>query len=205
MEPERKVRLSKITDLEDYEGRPKRPPTPEEVALFYYTEHGDYYPPRSEPARRNWQLGVAIGVAVAAIAALVTVLFVSGSAHHKPTQATPAKKSIQVQNPATLIRIVPGPGPDAFTFDVRLSSFKIKITASNGPTGITAVNVGRPDPFFHHVLPASGEKTFVVQRAMTILMGSPPGRAYVYDGTKAIGYFFPTTGPVLMFMDPLRP
>jgi hypothetical protein len=63
---------------------------------------------------------------------------------------------------------------------------------------IQATDINQLEPIYSQVLPGGQTHTFVVTNSMTIETASSSGRAYVYEGSQFIGYYFPARVPFTM-------
>jgi hypothetical protein len=84
------------------------------------------------------------------------------------------------------------------TMNVTAQSFTVKIVAVTYDSWVKAVVAGQPNPIYAQVLPANQTETFPVTSSMTITTGSSAGRAFLYKGTKLIGFYFPSKAPFVM-------
>jgi hypothetical protein len=123
----------------------------------------------------------------------------------KPSTSTSTHHSAngQSQPPATTAKVTvkPNPAGNAATFDVAASSFTVKIVATNAPCWISASTAGHP-PLYAGLLLAGQTHVFTVTSAVTIETGSSAGHAFIYQGTKLLGFYFPTKVPFQMTFRP---
>jgi len=128
----------------------------------------------------------------------------SSSSGHTSSVTPPPKTS--TSHPATdttKITLTPNPDGQSVAIDVHASSFTVKILATPGDCWVQATVAGQPQPIFGQVLQANQSHSFTVTHSMTINTGSSSGRAYLYRGTKLIGFYFPTKAPFLMQFNPV--
>jgi transcriptional regulator with XRE-family HTH domain len=90
------------------------------------------------------------------------------------------------------------PATSQVTVDVHASSFTVKIVAFKNPSWVQVTDSSQAAPIYQQVLPGGANTTFTVTGADTIETGSPSARAYLYEGTTFIGYYFPTEAPFIM-------
>jgi hypothetical protein len=90
------------------------------------------------------------------------------------------------------------PGGRGETINVPTSSFTVTVTAVTYNCWVQATALGQAKPLFGQVLLAGQSHTFTVTSSLTIDTGSSAGRAFIYKGTKLVGFFFPTKVPFLM-------
>jgi hypothetical protein len=100
-----------------------------------------------------------------------------------------------------LITYTTPPNGQGLTVKVAASSFTVKVVAVNGACWIQATTAGQPTPTFAGDLLAGQTRDFTVTGSMTLETGSSAGRAFFYQGTKLIGYYFPTKVPFQMQLD----
>jgi hypothetical protein len=117
--------------------------------------------------------------------------------HHATTHAPPAKAS----GPHLVTYKKGSPTGLAETISIAAPSFTVRITALNAPCWIQATTLGQPNPDFAQTLQANQSHVFTVTSSMTIETGSGAGRAFVYQGTKLIGFYFPSKTPFKMTFD----
>ena len=86
----------------------------------------------------------------------------------------------------------------AETISVAAPSFTVKIIALKAPCWVEATTLGQPGPVFEQTLAANQDHVFTVTSSMTIETGSAAGRAFVYQGYKLIGFYFPSKTPFKM-------
>jgi hypothetical protein len=110
-----------------------------------------------------------------------------------PTQT----KKASPPTPGALPRVVmvENPGADQVTVNVHAPSFTVKIVAWKGPSWVQATDSEQQAPIFQQVLGTNTSTMFTVTRSITIETGSSAARAYVYEGLKFIGFYFPTKAP----------
>jgi hypothetical protein len=63
---------------------------------------------------------------------------------------------------------------------------------------VQATTLGQPTPDFEQTMAANQTHVFTVTSSMTIETGSAAGRAFIYQGTKLIGFYFPSKTPFRM-------
>jgi hypothetical protein len=87
---------------------------------------------------------------------------------------------------------------NAVTINVHAASFTVKMAAFKYACWIQATDINQLEPIYSQVLPGGQTHTFVVTNSMTIETASSSGRAYVYEGSQFIGYYFPARVPFTM-------
>ncbi len=117
----------------------------------------------------------------------------TGLAPKKPAVTT-------VTPPGTLPKVdmVQDPANSHVTINVHASSFSVKMVAFKAPSWMQVTDTQQQAPIYQQVLPGGANDTFPVTTSLTVETGSPSARAYVYDGTTFIGYFFPSKAPYTM-------
>jgi hypothetical protein len=88
------------------------------------------------------------------------------------------------------------------TVSVAASSFTVRIVADNAACWVQGITLGQPTPVFAQTLLANQDHVFTVTSSMTIETGSSAGRAFIYQGTKLIGFYFPSKTPFTMTFNP---
>jgi hypothetical protein len=116
------------------------------------------------------------------------------STHHSTSHKPPAKAS----GPRLVSYKKGNPTGLAETINVAAPSFTVKVVALKAPCWVEATTLGQPSPDFEQTLPANQTHVFTVTSSMTIETGSGAGRAFIYNGTKLIGYYFPSKTPFKM-------
>jgi helix-turn-helix protein len=111
----------------------------------------------------------------------------SAVAHHR-AKVAPSPAAITLTHPSV----------STVVFDVRAHNFTVKVVAFNYPCWVEATVVGQATPEFAQVLQGGQSHVFSVTSALRIETASSSARAYVYDGTKFIGYYFPSRAPYFM-------
>jgi len=96
------------------------------------------------------------------------------------------------------VSIVNGPATDAATINVNTKSFTVKMAAYAYPCWMEVTQLGQTKPLYEQVMPGGGTMAFTITGTDTIRTASGSGRAYVYEGSKFIGYYFPTHAPFTM-------
>jgi hypothetical protein len=117
-------------------------------------------------------------------------------AHH--TAAPPVAPKTHRATKAGKVTMKADPSGLAVNINVAAASFTVRIVAATGPCWVEATTAGHPQPLYAQVIPAGGTHDFAVTKTMTIETGSSAGRAFLYQGTKLIGYYFPTRVPFKM-------
>jgi len=117
------------------------------------------------------------------------------STHHATTSRTTQAKA---SGPRLVTYKKGSPTGLAETISVAAPSFTVKVMALKAPCWVQATTLGQPTPDFEQTLPANQEHIFTVTSSMTIETGSAAGRAFIYQGTKLIGFYFPSKTPFRM-------
>jgi hypothetical protein len=86
----------------------------------------------------------------------------------------------------------------AVTIDVSAPTFTVKMVAFGYASWMEVTEPTQQAPVYEQVLPGGSSQSFTVGRTLTVETGSAAGRAYLYDGTKFIGFYFPTEAPFTM-------
>ena len=118
----------------------------------------------------------------------------SAKTHH--AAATHARSTKAVDS--TRVTLQESPTHLAASIGVATSPFTVKIVSYKAACWVQATIPGQPTPVFEQVLQANQEHVFTVTSSMTIETGSSAGRAFIYKGTKLIGFYFPSKVPFTM-------
>jgi cytoskeletal protein RodZ len=118
----------------------------------------------------------------------------AASTHHKTSHTPPVKPP----RPRLITYEKGSPTGLAESINVAAPSFTVEITAVKAACWIQATTPGQPRPVFAQTLAANQSHVFTVTSSMTIETGSAAGKAFVYQGTKLIGFFFPSHTPFKM-------
>jgi transcriptional regulator with XRE-family HTH domain len=105
--------------------------------------------------------------------------------HHRRVVAVPPPK----------VSIVNGPASNEVTFNVSAKSFTVKMAAFKYPCWMEVTQAGQAKPIYEQVMPGGDFMAFTVSSSDVIRTASGSGRAYVYEGSKFIGYYFPSRAP----------
>ena len=162
-------------------------------------------------------LKVLVGFAALLVAAGVFTLIEHSnfSAWHKDLQAdssrwvkdvkqdtglSPKPKLTKAAAPGALPKVVMDQDPAASRVSVNVAavSFSVKMVAFKDPSWIQVTDSSQQAPIYQQVLPGGANITFPVNHAITIETGSSSARAYIYEGTTFIGYYFPSKAPFTM-------
>jgi hypothetical protein len=114
----------------------------------------------------------------------------------RPATHTGGAKVVATQPPKVVI--LPGPSASAVTMKVYAKSFSVKMVAFKYASWMQVTDSAQEKPIFQQVVPGGGNDTFAVTGTLTVETGSGAARAYVYEGTTFIGYYFPTKAPFTM-------
>jgi cytoskeletal protein RodZ len=122
------------------------------------------------------------------------------SAHHTTSTTAASHAPAAKAHGPHLITFKKGTNPTgrAETISVAAPSFTVKVVAYNAPCWVQATTLGQSTPDFEQTMPAGQVHVFTVTSSMTIETGSSAGRAFIYRGTKLIGFYFPTKTPFTM-------
>jgi Helix-turn-helix domain len=112
-------------------------------------------------------------------------------AHHTGTPTPPVKLATKVTYQAD-------PNGHIETMNVTSTSFTVRIVAVTYGCWVQAIVAGQPNPVYAQVLPANQTETFTVTSSMTINTGSAAGRAFLFKGSKLIGFYYPPKAPFVM-------
>lgn len=114
------------------------------------------------------------------------------------TTHAPSHTRHVVAAPLPKVSIVNGPAADTATISVNAKSFTVKMAAFAHPCWMEVNQVGVAKPLYEQVMPGGDTVAFTITGSDTIRTASGSGRAYVYEGTRFIGYYFPTRAPFTM-------
>jgi transcriptional regulator with XRE-family HTH domain len=157
----------------------------------------------------------ALKVMVAIVALLVLLgagalserSHVSGWYHHSVTAIgnwfghpthPPSHPRHVVAAPLPKVTVVNGTTPDSVTINVSAKSFTVKMAAFGYPCWMDVTQVGQTKPLYEQVMRGGDTMAFTITGTDTIRTASGSGRAYVYEGAKFIGYYFPKVAPFTM-------
>jgi hypothetical protein len=115
----------------------------------------------------------------------------------KKAPATTGTKDKDASPPLPAVTIVPSKA-NAVTVNVAAPAFTVKMVAFKGSSWMEVTDADQAAPVYQQVLPANQNISFPVTHALTIETGSSAARAYLYDGTRFIGYYFPSVAPFTM-------
>jgi hypothetical protein len=96
------------------------------------------------------------------------------------------------------VSMIPNDKAHALTVNVAASSFTVKMVAFKNPSWMQVTDANHASPIYEQVLPGGQNISFPVDHALTVETGSAAARAYLYEGTRFIGYYFPTVAPFTM-------
>ncbi len=96
------------------------------------------------------------------------------------------------------VEMVQNPAASSVTVNVHSTTFNVKMVAFKTPSWMQVTNSEQAAPVYQQVMPGGGNAVFAVTHSLTVETGSPSARAYLYDGTTFIGFFFPTKAPYTM-------
>jgi hypothetical protein len=113
-----------------------------------------------------------------------------------PKQSTKATAAAPGALPP--VRMVQDPANAHVTVNVRASSFSVKMVAYKAPSWMQVTDASQQAPIYQQVLAGGANTTFPVTRTLTVETGSASARAYIYEGTTFIGFFFPSKAPYTM-------
>jgi hypothetical protein len=91
--------------------------------------------------------------------------------------------------------ITPNPNTSSVVVDVHASSFSVKMVAFKSPSWMEVNDSEQDTPIYQQVMAGGANQTFPVQHSLTVETGSASARAYIYEGTTFIGYYFPSSAP----------
>jgi hypothetical protein len=111
----------------------------------------------------------------------------------KPKAVAPASA-----NGLPKVTIVENGATNAVTINVNAASFSVKMAAFNAPSWMQVTDDHDLEPIYSQVMPGGQTQTFLVNGSTTIETASTSARAYLYEGTTFIGYYFPSQVPFTM-------
>jgi hypothetical protein len=117
----------------------------------------------------------------------------TGLASKKPAQPAAAPAGT-----LPVVAMVQNPAASSVTVNVHAATFNVKMVAFKGSSWMQVTDSHQVAPVYQQVMAAGGNQVFAVTHSITIETGSTAARAYLYDGTQFIGYFFPTKAPYTM-------
>jgi hypothetical protein len=104
----------------------------------------------------------------------------------------PAKK------PPSIITYVNSPATNSVAVNVRATSFTVKMVAYGYPCWVQVTDPVHHNTVFAQTLRGGETHVFTVTSPLDIETASSAGRAYVYEGNKFIGFYFPTKTPFFL-------
>jgi hypothetical protein len=110
------------------------------------------------------------------------------AAHPARVVAPPLPKVTYVNDPAT----------NSVVITVGAPRFSVKMVAFGYPVWLKVTAIFQPVPLYERVLPGGSSHTFGVNSSISIESASAAGRAYLYEGTRFIGFYFPSHTPFTM-------
>ncbi len=110
--------------------------------------------------------------------------------------ARPTRRAVPPAPPK--VTIIGLPGATSATLDVNATSFTVKMAAFKYSCWMRITKGANPKPIYAQVMPGGTVQTFTVTGTMTVETASSSGRAYIYSGTRFIGYYFPNRTPFTM-------
>jgi hypothetical protein len=111
---------------------------------------------------------------------------------------TPARSSAAARGTVPTVHMVQDPANSHVTVNVHAPSFSVKMVAYKAPSWMQVTDASQQAPIYQQVLAGGANTTFAVTRSLTVETGSASARAYLYEGTTFIGFFFPTKAPYTM-------
>jgi len=117
------------------------------------------------------------------------------------TAAAKNGKSASTALPA--VTMIPNNKAHALTVNVDAASFTVKMVAFKNASWMQVTDADHASPIYEQVLAGGQNISFPVDHALTVETGSAAARAYIYEGTHFIGYYFPTVAPFTMTFNAL--
>lgn len=102
-----------------------------------------------------------------------------------------------------VVQMVPSARADGITVNVHARSFSVKMVAFKHPSWMQITDADQAVPIYQQVMASGANDTFTVTRSLTVETGSSSARAYIYEGTVFIGYYFPSKAPYTMTFNAL--
>jgi hypothetical protein len=155
------------------------------VGLFTLTEHSHFagWDKQARADSSHWIHNAKVAAGLAPKTTKVAA----------PPAPGTAPKVVMVQNPAA----------DSVTVNVHAATFSVKMVAFKTPSWVQVTDSEQQAPIFQQVLAGGANMTFNVAHSLTIETGSASARAYIYDGTTFIGYYFPSKAPYTLTFNAL--
>jgi hypothetical protein len=88
--------------------------------------------------------------------------------------------------------------PTTASFDVRASTFLVRVLATGNPSWVQATVPGQAAPLFSGILTAGQSKDFIGQQSLTVEVGSSAAHLFVSVGKKTVGLYLPPAAPYTM-------
>jgi hypothetical protein len=111
------------------------------------------------------------------------------------TTKKPASATAPAPGTLPIVHMVQDPANSHVTVNVHASSFSVKMVAYKQPSWMQVTDASQQAPIYQQVLAGGANTTFPVTRTLTVETGSASARAYIYEGTTFIGFFFPSKAP----------
>jgi hypothetical protein len=108
------------------------------------------------------------------------------AAHHVTTHPLPKVTYVQGSDARSVVVTVGAP------------KFSVKLVAFKYPCWVKVTALFQPKPIFEEVLAGGQLETFGVNSSITIESASSSARAYIYEGTRFIGFYIPGRAPFSM-------
>jgi len=119
-----------------------------------------------------------------------------------PTTSRPSNAHDAVEShplPSVTMAYLPSPSdPSSVSVRVGAPSFTVKFVAFGSPCWIKVTEAGTVEPVVDQVLAAGTVRELTITRPTTLVMAARSGRAYLYEGSRFIGWYFPGKAPFTM-------
>ncbi|HVA09276.1 MAG TPA: helix-turn-helix transcriptional regulator [Acidimicrobiales bacterium] len=111
------------------------------------------------------------------------------------TPATVTARHTPPKRPLPKVTMVESPATSSVAVSVRATSFTVKVVAYGYPCWVQATDPVHHTTVFAQTLQSGQSHIFTISSPLSVETASAAGRAYLYDGTRFIGYYFPTRTP----------
>jgi hypothetical protein len=116
-----------------------------------------------------------------------------GHGHHATTTTIPTTAAKKIDKSKVTMKT--GTGGLSENISVASTSFTVKVLATKGPCWVSVSTAPGLTPLFEQDLQPGQSHTFVVTSSLTVETGSSAGGVVFYQGSKAIGFYFPPKAP----------
>ncbi len=95
-------------------------------------------------------------------------------------------------------------GSSTADFNVRATSFDVRVVTLGYPSWVQASNSSQATPFFSKIIGAGQSHSFTVTHQLTLQVGSASAKVFVSVSGKDVGFYFPPSAPFTMNFTSIR-